>query len=69
MGAFKRIYGGRNRKGVSPGKFANGAGGLVRHMLHELERIDVVKVLDEGGRGITQKGQGDLDRIASAVDK
>ena len=38
IGAFRKHYGGRNkRKGAVPEHFAKASGGLIRHMLLQLE--------------------------------
>ena len=64
VGAMKKMYGGSQRRGVRPNKFAKGAGGLIRSCLQQLEKLNIVEQDENGGRRITSKGQRDLDRIA-----
>lgn len=45
------------------------AGGLIRHMLKQLEAIGLVEKGIKGGRRITQQGQRDLDLIAARMER
>ncbi|KAK9835169.1 hypothetical protein WJX81_002844 [Elliptochloris bilobata] len=70
VGAFRKQYGGRNkRKGTVPEHCARASGGLIRHILKQLEEIDVVtkSTATKGGRKITANGQRDLDLIAGRI--
>ncbi|CAL8467951.1 g7489 [Coccomyxa elongata] len=69
VGAFSRQYGGRNkRKGTVPEHFARASRGLIRHILKQLEDIDVVTTSPASkGRTITPNGQRDLDLIAGRI--
>eukprot|EP00891_Asterochloris_glomerata_P005605 jgi/Astpho2/5605/Aster-02858 len=70
IGAFRKHYGGRNkRKGAVPEHFAKASGGLIRHMLIQLEEQGLVEKHSgpKGGRKITAAGQRDLDLIAGSV--
>ena len=72
VGMFCKQYGGRNKRaGTVPEHFAKGAGGLVRHILKQLEDIDVVTKVEDtkGGRVITPNGQRDLDLIAGRIER
>lgn len=72
VGAFCRQYGGRNnRSGTVPEHFAKASGGLIRHMLKQLENIGLVEKGEtkKGGRRITPQGQRDLDLIAARIEK
>ena len=56
IGAFRKHYGGRNkRKGAVPEHFAKASGGLIRHMLLQLEEqvrhAGSSKLAAEGGSG------------------
>lgn len=68
VGALRRSYGGRDKsRGVAPERHALAAGGLVRHILQQLESIGIVEKSADGkkkGRRITPQGQRDLDLIA-----
>ena len=70
VGAFRRQYGGRNkRKGSVPEHFAKASGGLIRHILIQLENEGLVEKYEgkKGGRKITSQGQRDLDLIAGRI--
>ena len=70
MGAFRKQYGGRNkRRGVAPEHFAKASGGLIRHILIQLESEGLVEKYEgkKGGRKITSTGQRDLDLIAGRI--
>lgn len=68
VGALRRSYGGRDKsRGCAPERHALAAGGLVRHILQQLESIGIVEKAASGakkGRRITPQGQRDLDLIA-----
>lgn len=72
VGMFRKMYGGRNnRKGrCAPEHYEKGAGGLVRHILKQMEEIGIVEKSEsiKGGRRITPQGQRDLDLIAGTVE-
>lgn len=60
VGALRRQYGGRNkRKGAVPEHFARASGGLIRHILQQLETIGFVEkhTGSHGGRRITSQVQ------------
>ena len=67
IGQLTKWYGGLARRGCNTNKFARGGGGLIRHCMHTLETLKVIKHSENGGREITVIGQKDLDKIASAV--
>jgi ribosomal protein S19E (S16A) len=70
VGAFRKQYGGRNkRKGAVPEHFAKASGGLIRHILIQLETEGLVEKYEgkKGGRKITSTGQRDLDLIAGRI--
>lgn len=70
VGAFRKQYGGRNkRKGAVPEHFAKASGGLIRHILIQLESEGLVEKYEgkKGGRKITSTGQRDLDLIAGRI--
>ena len=58
VGALRRQYGGRNkRKGVVPEHFCKASGGLIRHILIQLETLGFVEKHpgSHGGRRITSQ--------------
>lgn len=64
-GEFRKIYGGRKRRGMKPSHSSKAAGGLIRYSLQQLEKIGVVEKDARGGRRITSKGQAEMDTQAS----
>lgn len=71
VGAFRKHYGGRNkRKGAVPEHFARASGGLIRHILIQLESEGLIEKYEgkKGGRKITGQGQRDLDLIAGRIN-
>jgi len=75
IGAFKKVYGGSNKRGPRPCKFGTGSGKLARYIVQQLTSIGVVEnnpgrpgsTQTSNGRRISQEGQRDLDRIAGRV--
>lgn len=62
-------YGGKQNKGVKPGKAKKGSGAIVRQMLKQLEEAGYVKTLKGKGRSLTPNGQKLLDNTAHEVKK
>ncbi|KAF8310273.1 hypothetical protein DL93DRAFT_2084661 [Clavulina sp. PMI_390] len=67
IGALTKLHGGRNRRGFRPSHHAEAASGVQRRVCQSLEKIGVLEKAPDGGRRISQDGQRDLDRIATAV--
>merc|ERR1711907_398569 len=64
VGKFRKIYGSSYRKGVRTEHFSKSSGGLIRHIVQQLEKAGIVEAYAKGGRKITSKGRRDLDLIA-----
>ncbi|CAK8677930.1 unnamed protein product [Clavelina lepadiformis] len=64
---FRKIYGGRKRRGTKPAHFCPGGSSVARKALQSLEGVKLVSKDEMGGRRITPQGQRDLDRIAGQV--
>ena len=67
VGAFRKVYGGKNRRGTCKSRFSKASGNVIRTVLKQLEAIKVVEKDSTGGRKMTSEGQRDLDRIAGQV--
>ena len=70
VGYFKKKYGGSVRRGHAPEHHRDAAGGVIRHILLNLEGADMVckkDAEDKKGRFITPRGQAVLDLIAKQV--
>ncbi|KAF5315142.1 hypothetical protein D9619_007238 [Psilocybe cf. subviscida] len=67
IGALTKLHGGRNRRGNRPSHHADSSASVQRKICQSLEKIGVLEQTGNGGRRISQDGQRDLDRIATAV--
>lgn len=68
VGAFQRLYGGKKSNGSRRPHFAKAASGVHRHILQQLQEIDLVSTKkDKKGRWITRQGQRELDTIAAQL--
>ncbi|PWA46467.1 ribosomal protein S19e, Winged helix-turn-helix DNA-binding domain protein [Artemisia annua] len=67
VGAFQRIYGGSKRNGSAPPHFCKASGGIVRHILQQLETMKIIDMDPKGGRRITSSGRRDLDQVAGRI--
>ncbi|CAD7671397.1 unnamed protein product [Nyctereutes procyonoides] len=67
VGSMTKIYGGRQRNGVTPSHFSRGSKSLVRRVPQALEGLKMVEKDQDGGCKLTPQGQRDLDRIAGQV--
>jgi len=63
----KKLHGGRNRRGNRPSHHGDASASVQRKICQSLEKIGVLEQGSNGGRRISQDGQRDLDRIATAV--
>ncbi|CAJ1406886.1 unnamed protein product [Effrenium voratum] len=64
VGAFRKVYGGQQRRGTCTNKFVKSSGKLARYILQQLEEMGLVEQDEEGGRMITKEGQRELDTVA-----
>ncbi|CAN8269810.1 unnamed protein product [Cochlearia groenlandica] len=48
VGAFRRIYGGSKRNGSRPSHFCKSSGGIARHILQQLETMNIVELDTKG---------------------
>jgi len=67
IGALTKLHGGRNRRGNRPSHHRDSSASVQRKVCQSLEKIGVLEQTGNGGRRISQDGQRDLDRIATAV--
>jgi small subunit ribosomal protein S19e len=67
IGALAKLHGGRKSRGNRPSHHADGSSSVQRKVCQSLEKIGVLEKGENGGRRISQDGQRDLDRIATAV--
>jgi small subunit ribosomal protein S19e len=67
IGALIKLHGGAKRRGNRPSHHSDASASVQRKICQSLEKIGVLEKSDNGGRRISQDGQRDLDRIATAV--
>jgi small subunit ribosomal protein S19e len=67
IGALVKLHGGAKRRGNRPSHHADASASVQRKICQSLEKIGVLEQTENGGRRISQDGQRDLDRIATAV--
>ncbi|KAG5522744.1 hypothetical protein RHGRI_034781 [Rhododendron griersonianum] len=67
VGAFRRIYGGSKRNGSRPPHFCKSSGSVARHILQQLQSMNIIDFDTKGGRKITSSGQRDLDQVAGRI--
>ncbi|MBU0667407.1 MAG: 30S ribosomal protein S19e [Nanoarchaeota archaeon] len=63
-------YGGKKNRGVRPEKFVKGSGNIIRKILQELEKAELVKQAQKGkhkGRIITPKGMSLLFTVTKKI--
>ncbi|MBU2634380.1 MAG: 30S ribosomal protein S19e [Nanoarchaeota archaeon] len=60
-------YGSKKNRGVKPEKFYPGSGKIIRTILQQLEKIELIKQAEKNkykGRVITPKGKSFLDKLS-----
>jgi small subunit ribosomal protein S19e len=65
-------FGGRKNKGHKPGHFYPASGSIIRKILQQLEKSELIKQTEKGkhkGRVLTPKGISFLDKIAVQIAK
>ena len=67
IGALTKLHGGSKSRGNRPSHHAPASASVQRKVCQSLEKMGVLEKSDNGGRRISQDGQRDLDRIATAV--
>eukprot|EP00922_Rhytidocystis_sp_ex-Travisia-forbesii_P021484 GHVS01031474.1.p1 GENE.GHVS01031474.1~~GHVS01031474.1.p1 ORF type:complete len:172 (+),score=26.17 GHVS01031474.1:100-615(+) len=69
VGAFRKFYGSKQRRGSAPGHAAKASGKIVRYVLQQFEKMGLVTKNDiKGGRRLTKQGQREVDTIARQCD-
>ncbi|KAB7494521.1 UNVERIFIED_CONTAM: hypothetical protein RMT77_003678 [Armadillidium vulgare] len=67
VGAVRKIFGGRIRRGTRPSHFCISSGSIARKCLQTLQQMKLIEKGPNGGRVLTPQGQRDLDRIAAQI--
>jgi len=64
---FRTIYGGRKNYGSAPEHFVKASGSIIRNILKQLEKEQLVRTIKGKGRVLTPQGRALLDRLAWEV--
>jgi small subunit ribosomal protein S19e len=64
VGAFRKVFGGQQRRGTCTNKASKGSGKIARYILQQLDEMGLVEKSEDGGRVITKEGQRELDTVA-----
>jgi small subunit ribosomal protein S19e len=65
-------YGSKKNRGHKPEKFFEASGSIIRKILQQLEKSELIKQAERGvhkGRVVTPKGNSLLNKIAVQIDK
>ena len=65
-------YGGKKNRGHKPEKFYPASGAIIRNVLQQLEKSELIKQVEKGahkGRVLTPKGDSLLNKIAVQIAK
>ncbi|KAK8801974.1 hypothetical protein WA158_006369 [Blastocystis sp. Blastoise] len=52
VGALREVFGSKKDNGVRKGHFAKATGGIIRHCMHNLEKLGLMKVSENGDLNI-----------------
>jgi len=69
---LRKKYGGKRRRGHKPGHFTKGSGSVIRKILQQLEKAELIKFVEKGvhkGRIIAPKGKSLLDKVSVELAK
>ena len=69
VGALRHMYGRLNRRTKGRPHHTPASGSIIRHIFHQLEKLQLVEKTPSGGRRVTNAGRRDLDRISSQIGK
>lgn len=66
---LRKEYGGRERKGNSPGHHSIAGGSIIRESLQQMEKAGLVSRVDKHGRVLSAKGRSMLDAVSTQIKK
>eukprot|EP01091_Cochliopodium_minus_P011285 TRINITY_DN315_c0_g1_i1.p1 TRINITY_DN315_c0_g1~~TRINITY_DN315_c0_g1_i1.p1 ORF type:complete len:185 (-),score=41.05 TRINITY_DN315_c0_g1_i1:86-640(-) len=69
VGALRHIYGALNRRSKGRKHHTPASGAIIRHVFHQLEKLQLIEKTPNGGRRVTKIGRRDLDRISAQIGK
>lgn len=64
---LRKMYSGRNRRGVKPSHSARASGAIIRRCIQQLERCNLIEPTENHGRRVSPEGMSLLDRLAHQV--
>lgn len=67
VGDFRKIYGGKKRRGSRPPHHCRASGKIIRHCLQQFQKLKLIEEPNEqsAGRRLSSEGQKALDQIAA----
>merc|ERR1711890_109908 len=63
VGGLKKVYGGAGRRGTLRQKYMKASGGLIRHILQQLEEMQVIEKCDAGVVRVVAESRATANRI------
>jgi small subunit ribosomal protein S19e len=66
---LRKFYGGRNRKGPGLNHSAKGSGKIIRVALQQLEKANLIEIMEKEGRIVSAEGTSLLERMAYAISR
>jgi small subunit ribosomal protein S19e len=66
---LRKFYGGRNRKGPGLNHSSKGSGKIIRVALQQLEKANLIKIMEKEGRIVSAEGTSLLERTAHAISR
>ena len=67
VGSLRKRFGGNYRRGSAPDKHQDAAGGLIRTICLNLDKLNITEATGKGGRKVSRTGQQALDLVAGQV--
>lgn len=69
VGKLRKLYGGRKNRGHKPEHKYKASGKIIREIVHQLEKAELVKTEKGKGRTVTKKGKEFLNTISKQKPK
>ncbi|MGD2200067.1 MAG: 30S ribosomal protein S19e [Candidatus Bathyarchaeota archaeon] len=66
---LRKAYGGRRRRGVKPAHFRKAGGNIIRTLLQQLEKVELVEKDGIKGRMVSAKGRSLLDAMSGQIKR
>lgn len=66
---LRTYFGSKKNRGVRPEKFRKASGKIIRDCLQDLEKLELVTVVEKKGRTVSPKGQKYIDLLCKEILK